>query len=217
MQSEPCHVNCAETVKADDILWKSFEKRGPLPGEAATTTRRQAPQKTNAARASHPSRIVRRPSKVAFPPLRAAGRRYRSDSTHLIGERHIYRYCCRSAIRRITFSQPCGSEAAQPSSQSGKWRRPQCPGNQYALAHVSSFPPAIHPRESPVCRQLCRNHRSASLGGPTYSVNPLCGRLLRAATKKHFALVQKLWTIRLPCGRLRKTENEFISISCRPQ
>ena len=44
--------------------------------------------------------------------------------------------------------------------------------------------------------------------GPTFSVNSLCGRSWRVATEKRFALVQKLWTIRLPCGRLRKTQNE---------
>jgi hypothetical protein len=33
---------------------------------------------------------------------------------------------------------------------------------------------------------------------------------LRTATAKHSALVQKLWTMRLPCGRLRKTEKELV-------
>jgi len=42
----------------------------------------------------------------------------------------------------------------------------------------------------------------------TYSLNPLWGRMLRPATRKHFALVQKLWTVKLPCGRLRKTKHE---------
>lgn len=39
----------------------------------------------------------------------------------------------------------------------------------------------------------------------TYSLHPLSGRMLRPAIKKHFPLVQKLWTMRLPCGRLRKS------------
>ena len=51
--------------------------------------------------------------------------------------------------------------------------------------------------------------------GPTYSVNPLCSRLLRAATEKHFALVQKLWTMRLPCGRLRKNAENCEGEICR--
>lgn len=45
-------------------------------------------------------------------------------------------------------------------------------------------------------------------GGPTFSVNSLCGRSWRVATAKPLALVQKLWTLRLPCGRLRKTVKE---------
>ncbi len=41
------------------------------------------------------------------------------------------------------------------------------------------------------------------------SVNPLSAELLRPATQKSCALVQKLWTMRLPCGRPRKTKNEY--------
>jgi len=43
----------------------------------------------------------------------------------------------------------------------------------------------------------------------TYSLNPLWYGMLRVATEKHFLLVQKLWTIVLPCGSLRKTKSEF--------
>jgi hypothetical protein len=108
------------------------------------------------------SRIVRRPSRLAFPPLRATGRRYRSDSTH-IHERHIYRYDCRSAIRENRNSAT--SAAASGPTQLNE---PDCGGGRSARAtstrlRVSDFPPAIHPRESPVCRWLRRNHRSASL------------------------------------------------------
>ena len=39
------------------------------------------------------------------------------------------------------------------------------------------------------------------------SLNPLSARLLRLATQKTPALVQKLWTMRLPCGSPRKTKN----------
>jgi hypothetical protein len=38
--------------------------------------------------------------------------------------------------------------------------------------------------------------------------DPLWGRMLRTATKKHFNLVQKLWTKIVPCGSLRKSKNE---------
>lgn len=42
-------------------------------------------------------------------------------------------------------------------------------------------------------------------------MNPLCGRSLHLATEKPLAIVKKLWTGELPCGRLRKTQNEFLS------
>jgi hypothetical protein len=39
----------------------------------------------------------------------------------------------------------------------------------------------------------------------TYSVNPLSFKSSRPATEKHCTLVNKLWTIVVPCGKLRKT------------
>jgi hypothetical protein len=36
------------------------------------------------------------------------------------------------------------------------------PGHRHALARVSEFPLAIHPRELPVCHRRHRNHQSAS-------------------------------------------------------
>ncbi len=81
------------------------------------------------------------------------------------------------------------------------------------VPHSRAFP--IFPRQFTL-----ENRRSAAkfaaivvrqaFGGPTYSVNPLCGRLLLAATEKHFALVQKLWRMTLPCGRLRKNGLESL-------
>ena len=86
-------------------------------------------------------------SRLAFPPLRAASRRYWSDSAH--EECHFYQYCCRAMVRRIISMQPVWWPAAQPAPKSRKWRRPQCPGNRFAHARVSEFPLAIHPRELP--------------------------------------------------------------------
>jgi hypothetical protein len=42
----------------------------------------------------------------------------------------------------------------------------------------------------------------------TYSLNPLSGRMFRPAIEKRLSLVKKLWTIGLPCGRLRKSANK---------
>jgi len=38
------------------------------------------------------------------------------------------------------------------------------------------------------------------------SLNPLSPRSLKVATQNSWALVQKLWRMRLPCGRPRKTK-----------
>jgi hypothetical protein len=76
---------------------------------------------------------------------------------------------------------------------------------QPARSRVSDFP-----------RQFTlENHRSAagftacivrlSSEDPTFSVHPLCRTLLRPATQKDFHVVQKLWTLILPCGTLRKS------------
>jgi len=42
------------------------------------------------------------------------------------------------------------------------------------------------------------------------SLNPLSASLLRLATQKTSPVVQKLWTLRLPCGRPRKTKNKYL-------
>jgi hypothetical protein len=85
---------------------------------------------------------------------------------------------------------------------------------QPARAHaLSECPLATHPRELPVCR---RRHRKSSFNKTESShvfADSLWGRMLRTATKKHFALVQKLWRMRVPCGRLRKSENEIALVS----
>jgi hypothetical protein len=135
-------MNCAEAVNSSDILWKSFENRTltarrmpnslhASPGECnhwCETRRSYAAAKQMRLGASHPEPHRSWISRLAFPPLRTPGRRYRSDNAHTINERHIYRHCCRCVIRRITRPQPLRWPAAQPSSKSGKWRRPQCPG-----------------------------------------------------------------------------------------
>jgi hypothetical protein len=122
-------------------------------------------------------------------------------------ERHIYQYCCRTVIRRTIALQPCGGQ------RPNLLREREVRGGRNARAtgtHSRALP--ISPGDSPSriasCHRLRRNHLSASLRVLTCSMNPLSASWLRAATKKHFALVQKLWTIGLPCGSLRKTAEE---------
>ena len=156
-----------------------------------------------------PDRIVRGSLSSAFPPLGAARRRYWSDSAHW--ECHFYQVLvANSRFEELLFCKPLRWPAAQPAQRAGSGGGRNAQGNQHALARISDFPwrftlenrqlPPASPQS--IVRQALRV--------PTFSVNPLWARRLRAATEKHLALVQKLWTIVLPCGMLRKTAVEFV-------
>ncbi len=115
----------------------------------------------------------------------------------------------KNRILRITSLQPLRWPAAQLA------QRASCRGGRNAratgsaLARVSNFPRQFTlencqlPPASP--QSLIRQ----ALRFATYSLNPLSGRMLRPATEKLLPLVQKLWTIGLPCGSLRKTEKRI--------
>jgi hypothetical protein len=45
----------------------------------------------------------------------------------------------------------------------------------------------------------------------TYSLNPLCDKLLRGATEKPSTVVQKLWRAEVVCGRVRKRLEKIIA------
>jgi hypothetical protein len=148
------------------------------------------------------SRIVRGPSKLAFPLLG-------SGTTSLIrqpspSERHIYQCGSRVAILGIATQQLLRLASSPTQLTEREVKEAAMPGQPACARALPIFP-----------RQFTlENRRSAarlaviivaSPEGPTFSLHSLCGRLLRVATEKHFVLVQKLWTIELPCGRLRKT------------
>jgi hypothetical protein len=97
-------------------------------------------------------------------------------------------------------------------SKSGKWRRPQCPGNQHALTRISDFPWQFTLENRQLPPASPQSIVWQALRVPTFSVNPLWGRMLQAAIEKHYAYVNKLWTMRLPCGRLRKIWQESFSV-----
>jgi hypothetical protein len=144
-------------------------------------------------------------SPLAFSPLGTARRRYRSNSAHQ--ECHFYQYQLQNVIRRITAPQPlrwppaqpvqrAGEEAAMPGQPArARARFRMSPGN--SPSRIASLPPA-----SP---QSSFNKTESS----HVVADSAWGRMPRTATKKHFALVQKLWRMRVPCGRLRKSENQI--------
>jgi len=82
------------------------------------------------------------------------------------------------------------------------------PGQPVRTRARFQFPPAIHPRELPAATSVTANIVRQVFRIATYSLNPLSLRMSRPATEKPFPLVQKLWTMRLPCGCLRKSEKE---------
>jgi len=79
-----------------------------------------------------------------------------------------------------------------------------------ARAHFR-FPLAIHSRELPAPTGVTAIIVRQALKVPTFSMNPLWGTTLRVAIEKHYRRVNKLWTMRLPCGRLRKMWKESFS------
>jgi hypothetical protein len=107
----------------------------------------------------------------------------------------------------MTDPQLCGWPAAcLLLRRATRGRRPQCPGNQSRSARFWKFPPAIHSRELPVTAD------SAAITWPVrnshVSLITLSVRLLQPATQKALAIVQKLWTSRLPCGSHWKSKTE---------
>lgn len=183
-------------------MWRNADSRRRTNGELEVKT------ETNAARGQPPrAASFRKSSRLPSRCLSAVGRWHRSDSTLLIRERHIYRCCRRAVIFKSRLCDFRGGQRPNPAHRAGSGGGRNARATSHARA--SRFPPAIHPRELPVCHWLRRNHRLASFKRSTYSVISLCGRECRLATEKHCTLVQKLWRMILPCGRLRKKMKEL--------
>jgi hypothetical protein len=160
-------------------------------------------------RASHPAPHRSWISRPAFPPLGAASRRYWSDSARQKGRVPLLPVLAAehdsvNMIRRIASLQPLRWPAAQPAQGA------DCRGGRNARATGSrsrAFPisPSNSPSRIASCHRRHRNHHPASFENSTFALHPLSFTTSRPATEKHFFLVQKLWTIGLPCGSLRKT------------
>ena len=99
-------------------------------------------------------------------------------------------------LQRASSNEQVGEEAATP-------------GQPVALARVFW---SVRRRFTLENRRLplALPQSSGKLRNAHVSLNPLSATLLRPATQKTFPLVQKLWTMRLPCGSRRKTK-ELIS------
>jgi hypothetical protein len=115
------------------------------------------------------------------------------------------RTCNRRGVQR-SCPAPCFLLKRTRSKERDGGGRPQRPGNQSRSRAFSGMSSGDSPSRVAGCRWLCRNH-SVRLRNSHVSLNPLSPTLLRLATQKSCEVVQKLWRMRLPCGRPRKTKN----------
>ena len=123
---------------------------------------------------------------------------------------------CRFAILRSRIQQPLRWPAAlfllkslllqRAGNQERVGEEAATPGQPVALARVfwsvrRRF--TLENRRLPLALpQSSGKHKNSHV-----SLNPLSVTLLRPATQKTSPLVQKLWTMCLPCGSPRKTKN----------
>ena len=119
---------------------------------------------------------------------------------------------CPFVISRSRSGKLCGGQRPVPVRCSRATHRvgeeAAMPGQPVALARSLEVPR----------RFTLENHRLplalpqsfGKLRKLHVSLNPLSASLLRLATQKTSPVVQKLWTLRLPCGRPRKTKNKYL-------
>ena len=201
------------------MLWRTCENRsfclgqggGVYPLRSVQIRGENGANKTNAARG--PATLEPHRSwtfKAAFPSLRAAGTtvpvRQRSHSQRAPHLPALLQTCDsenRCPATSVVASSPTqlkerGVEEAampgQPARAHARFRFPT--GN--SRSRIAGLPPA-----SP------QSSFGASLEVPTYLVETLCGRSFRVAIEKRSPVVQKLWTMALPCGSLRKSVEEL--------
>jgi hypothetical protein len=121
------------------------------------------------------------------------------------------RHCCGWSAT-LPCSRFLAALASRPKSASGMGRRPQRPGNQSRSRALLKLSPAIHPRELPAAAGSAAIIRQAQ--NITSSLVPLSITFPHAATRDSISFVQKLWTLRLPCGSMRKKQNELWIVRC---
>jgi len=110
---------------------------------------------------------------------------------------------CRSVTLGPRIDNRHGWPAAFPAPKSRRGGGRNARATSPRLRALSGVPPAIHPRESPAAAgsaAIIRKPRNSHVSLPTLSA-----RSLRLARQKTCAVVKKLWRMRLPCGRPRKT------------
>ncbi len=179
-------------------------------GARSFTGEQKENKKSSGAKQMRPEPAIRAASFV--DPSRLPARRFkRSGTTVAVRQRSN---CLRSATFTVTVAElwfenhnsATSATANGPPNSIGRGHGGgrNARATSTTLTRVSNFPQQFTLENRRSAAGSAANLVRHALEGPTYSVTPLCGTTMRVATEKHFALVQKLWTIRLRCGSLRK-------------
>ena len=150
-------------------------------------------------RASHP----RTASFVCSCPgtvYRGGGDMNATASIFPRGALHVLKLGCRLVIVRSQILNRCGANSSALLSRARRGEEAATPGQPVcACARFWKFPSAIRSRESPLL--LARRNHLVEPETITFRWNPISSSLSLAATQKRVDIVNKLWTMRLPCGR----------------
>ena len=112
---------------------------------------------------------------------------------------------CPFAISRSRIRTCCGTPAALPAPKNRWGNEAATPGLPVApCAFLEGFPRqfAFENYRLP----LALPQSSGKIRNDHVSLNPLLSSLVRRATENSAAIVRNLWTMKLPCGRRRKTK-----------
>jgi hypothetical protein len=171
-------------------------------------------QKTNAVRASHPNRIHKREfcfcrSRALRQPRRFALQRFCSSGFRQRMTRPRTRRFRIHRARRLQ-SRKAGPFLRRP-------QRPGCPLRLHALGTASAIYLERSPQNLSALPEtnsfhLPQNQPCTITGSATFTlaVMELSRILSSSAIGNCVLVVRKLWTLRLPCGKARKTRGEIV-------
>ena len=140
-------------------------------------------------------------SRLTLPPL-DDGRNFGPYGLHL--EHRMYPERPRNRDPAITkLLSSAVNQRLSPAQRAGWGRRPQRPDNQHALSRI----PGVFPSNSPsrIAGYRWRTAIIRQAQEPHVFDEPLSDRSAQTATGNNHRFVQKLWTLRLLCGKARKT------------
>jgi hypothetical protein len=146
-------------------------------------------RKTNAARGQPPRAASFRGSLV-LPSHRQERRDDGTGPTALTllkskGVPHLPVLAAAAPFRRISLCNPCSVQRPSPLQRADRRGGRNARATSLRL-RASDFPPAIHPRELPVCRWRHRNHPLASLENCHVFAEPTLRQNVSRRNKKTF-------------------------------